>query len=581
MSVRQTISQCFGRALVGAAGLMVAACTGSDSPATLDPTIPSSSVSDKPTPSEASRFLMQSTFGPTEEETNTVVSQGYSRWFKDQMAMSTTPAIPDMLGVAAEFAARNEPLGPSVINDFAWRASVTQRDQLRQRMVYALSQIIVVSREDAAIAENFLSMAHYIDILNNNAFGSYRQLLEDITYSPAMATYLTYLNSQKENPQTGSVPDENYARELMQLFTIGLVELNDDGTARRDGQGNEIETYTNTDITELSKVFTGLSWADNSFGGRTPSVASAAYSPLQIFPDEHSTSSKAFLGVTIPAGTDAATSIDAALDALMRHNNTAPFVCEQLIQRMVTSNPTPAYVQRVVAAFRAGIFILPDRSQIGTGQVGDLSATLAAILFDTEARDLARRSDPTFGAVREPVLRFVHFSRVFGVNQASTLRRPNAEGNFTVLEASSPDRLGQQQYRSPSVFNFFRPGYVAAGTQAAAAGLVAPELQILSTQSVTSFANFMQGRIETTNTNGAWVFDFSREAAIAQDPAALVARLNLLLTANSMTPETQARIVEALNSIPIRTETDAVDRINRVRTAALMTALSTEFTVLR
>ena len=572
------------RAVAAVAALAIAACSASSDGDASDPTAPGAAgVADVPNQTEAARFLTQATFGPTEADIAELTRVGYSEWFRRQLAAPITQATPDILALQVEYETRSESLGPGAIADFAWRAAIEQDDQLRQRMVFALSQILVVSYDDPNVGDFFIVMAHYIDRLNANAFGSYRALLEDITYTPAMASYLTYLNNQKENPETGRVPDENYARELMQLFTIGLVELNQDGTPRVDAQGAEIETYDNEDITGLAKVFTGLSWADDNFGGRGPqnNVPSAVYSPLRVFPNEHSTSEKQFLGVTIPANTPAEQSIDIALDTLMAHPNIAPFISKQLIQRFVTSNPDAAYVTRVVNAFNAGVFTLPDRSTIGSRTRGDLAATLAAVLFDREARDLARRNDNAFGRIREPVLRLTHWARVADVNSASVLAGDGLVDNNTLQDASTPTRLGQQQYRSPSVFNFYRPGYVAAGTETAAAGLVAPELQITTTTSVTSYSNFMRSLIQEARQDRTFLPSYAAEIDIAENPTALVDRLNLLMTANSMTPETRTRIIDAVSSISIRPDRIGEDRRNRVNLAMLMTVLSSEYTVQR
>ncbi|MEX0645745.1 MAG: DUF1800 family protein [Parvularculaceae bacterium] len=570
------------RAVSCAAALGIAGCTV----ATEDP-VPgapgAAGVSDSPTASEASRFLMQATFGPTEDEINDLVRMGYSEWFRRQLNRPVVQAVPYLLGMEVEYAMRNEELGPRILADFAWKAAIEQDDQLRQRTVFALSQIIVVSYEDMNVSDIYLSMGRYIDVLNENAFGSYRTLIEDITYTPSMAIYLTFLNNWKENSETGSVPDENYARELMQLFTIGLVQLNQDGTLQLDTSGNEIETYTNDDITELAKVFTGLSWADDDFGGRSPqsSFPAAAYMPLKIFPEQHSTSSKTFLTAAIPANTDAATSIDLALDELINHQNVAPFISKQLIQRFVTSNPTPAYVQRVTDAFVAGAFTLPDRSTVGSQTRGDLAATIAAILLDPEARDLAWRSDPAFGRIREPVIRLAHWARISGLNTASVLGANGLLDNESLQETVAPNRLGQQHFRSPSVFNFYRPGYVASGSETAAAGLVAPELQVTTTTSVTSFANFMRSLIQEARQDRTFLPSYSRELGIADNADALVDRLNLVLTANTMTPETRARIINAVNGVSIRADQVGVDLRNRVNLAMLMTILSSEYTVQR
>ncbi len=550
-----------------------------------DPTAPGAaqSVVDKPTAPEASRFLQQATFGPTEAEINALVSSGYSDWFKRQIAATQTSAVSDVLAKTADYAARQEFLGSRVITDFSYRAQIDQADQLRQRMVFALSQIIVTSIEDPTLSENPPAMAGYVDTLNKNAFGSYRDLLEEVTYSPAMAYFLTYLNNQKANAQSGSVPDENYAREIMQLFTIGLVELNPDGTPKTNAQGQQIETYTNADITGLAKVFTGLSWGDSSFGGRFPESSQTGlnYASLKMWPAEHAPEEKSFLGRTIPAGTDGVASIDIALDTLVAHPNIAPFIAKQLIQRFVTSNPTPQYVQRVANAFTVGTYILPDRSTVGTKTKGDLTATLAAVLFDTEARDLSRRNDPNFGRLREPVLRFAHWARVADVNSPSVLASNGLSDNFTVQDSNSPDRLGQQQYRSPSVFNFYRPGYVASGSETAIANLVAPELQITTTNSVTGFANFMRSMISNTSQTSTFLPSYADLIPLADRPDALVDKLNLVMTANTLAADTRAKIVAALNGVSIRPDRPGEDYRNRVNLAVLMIVLSPEYAVLR
>jgi uncharacterized protein (DUF1800 family) len=422
-----------------------------------------------------------------------------------------------------------------------------------------------------------------MDVLDRNAFGNYRTLIEDVTYSPSMAQFLTYLNNRNEDPSINRVPDENYARELMQLFTIGLVELNRDGTTRLDGAGQPIETYDNADITGLAKVFTGLSWDDGEFGGRFPSSDRpvAAYSPLAIFPEHHSTSEKSFLNVSIPANTDAATSIDRALDALFTHPNAAPFLARQLIQRFVTSNPSPAYVSHVAAAFETGWFRLPDGSTVG-GQVrGDLTATLAAVLFDDEARLSSGATDPNYGKVREPVIRFVHWARVAGLNSSSVLGSGGLGGQSDLINTSGPTSLNQQGYRSPSVFNFFSPTYAAAGLETAGAGLVAPELQIATTTTVTAFANFMRRRIEEARLDRTFSPEYGAELALADRPDALIDRLNLELTAGAMSPEARAEAAAAVASVPIVAGDEAAGRRRRVNAAMHLIVLSPDFYVQR
>ena len=551
-----------------------------------NPGIPAAaqSVVDKPaSAADAARFLNQATFGATQADVDALMSSSYSAWFKSQLQQPQTSAVQDYLTKLADYRSRGENLDGRIITDFAYRAQIDQPDQLRQRMVYALSQVLVVSLEDQGIQDNIAAMAAYIDALNKSAFGEYRVLLEDITYSPAMSIYLTYLNSQKENPQTGQVPDENYARELMQLFTIGLVELNADGTPRLNAQGQQVETYTNADVTGLAKVFTGLSWDDSGFGGRTAdtSKAGANYAPLKVWPEQHSTAEKTFLGRTIAANTDGVQSIDTALDTLFAHPNVAPFVTKQLIQRFVTSNPSPDYVRRVGEAYNVGAFVLPDRSVVGTGRKGDLAATLAAILFDVEARDPAKRSDSAFGRVREPILRFAHWARVADVNTPPVLAANGLQDNWAATNANVPEALGQMQYRSPSVFNFYRPGYIAAGSQTAAQGLVAPELQIVTTTSATGYANYMRNNIQNINLTSTFLPSYQAEIALADRPDALVDRLSLLMTGGALSAADRQRIVAAVNAISIRPDRPGEDYRNRVNLAMLMIVLSSEFMVQR
>lgn len=569
------------RAFAVAGAIALAGCAGES--VTPDPAPvgapPAPLVADTPTAADASRFLMQATFGPTQSDIDELVSIGYSAWIRRQFNASSESNVSEIRQIQADYAAQGQTVGSEALADIAWRDMIDGEDQLRQRMVFALSQIFVVSYENSDVAETLASAAFYMDVLDQNAFGNHRDLVEGVTYSPSMAQFLTYLNNRREDPDQNRVPDENYAREIMQLFTIGLVELNPDGTPRLDGAGNPIETYDNDDITGLAKVFTGLSWDDGDFGGRFAdrAVPIATYSPLAIFEQEHSTSEKAFLDVTIPANTPAAQSIDIALDALFNHPNAAPFFARQMIQRFVTSNPSPQYVRNVAAAYETGFFQLPDGQTVGTRQRGDMRAVIAAVLLDNEARLPASLADPNFGKVREPVIRFTHWARVADLNSASVLDEGNLDGQRALEETAPPTRLGQQAYRSPSVFNFFRPGYVAAGTETGDLGLVAPELQIVTTASVTAYANFMMDRIEEADALETYRPGYSRELSLADNPAALVDHLNMVMTAGAMTPSTRDAIIAAVNGVPLRAASEPQDRRRRVNAAMLMTVLSSEY----
>ena len=556
--------------------LTIAGCGGSSDETPPPPATPAPTPAPAPTPSEtltrseASRFLTQATFGPTQGSVTELVNAGPSAWISSEFSKPHESLLEQVL--------RDEnagvDVGPDQLAETFWARSVQSDDQLRQRVGYALSQIIVVSYNDAEIQTRPVAMANYMDIMAAGAFGNFRQLLENVTYSPAMAIYLTYLQNQKADADREVVPDENYAREVMQLFTIGLLELQQNGEPRLDGSGNVIETYDNGDVTELAKVFTGLSWAGRSeFLGR-PDDIDAEYSPLVMFDEEHSPEAKSFLGRTIPAGTGGDRSIEIALDTLFNHPNTAPFVSRQLIQRLVTSNPSPAYVARVADAFDAGVFTMPNGQNAGGGQRGDMRAVVAAILLDDEARDPAMMSDPTFGKIREPVIRFTNWARAFNV------RRTRTGDAQELRDTRFSTRLSQQAYRSPSVFNFYRPGFVAPGSQSAAAGLVGPELQITTASSVTGYTNFMEGFITRDITETNYVPDYAAELALADDPAALVSHLNRLLAYGALRTPTRNRIIEAVEAITQGSDGFTRDEV-RVHVAVLFVLSSSDFIIAR
>ena len=257
--------------------------------------------------------------------------------------------------------------------------------------------------------------------------GNFRNLLEDVTYSQLMGTWLTYMNNPKANPETGSLPDENYAREIMQLFTIGLVELNQNGTPKTSS-GNVIETHDQDDVTGLAKVFTGLQRAGLSFGARSPTNNDAANDvlPMQMHDERHSMEEKSFLGVTIPANTSGDESIRIALDTLFNHSSTGPYIAKALIKQMVTSNPSPRYVWAVAEAFNTGSYTFQNQkiNQVfGNGQRGSMQAVWAPILLNEEARDPNRYRFNSFGKVREPNLRFVRWARISDLKGFELLNR--------------------------------------------------------------------------------------------------------------------------------------------------------------
>jgi uncharacterized protein (DUF1800 family) len=487
----------------------------------------------------AARFLTQASYGPDDASIEAVIALGYAGWIEDQFARPQVLHRPYLeAAIAAGPPGTREQSYRDFVMDTFWKQAITGADQLRQRVVFALSQIFVVSQGKSDVDNRPRGLADYLDMLGANAFANFRGLLEAVTLHPIMGLYLSMLRNQKEHTASGRVPDENYAREVMQLFTIGLFRLRPDGSQVRDGNGQPIPTYDNADVQGLARVFTGWSWAgpdtdaQRFFGNVVDPDRDVT--PMQAYPQFHSTSAKNFLGVTIPADTDATTSLRSALDTLFNHPNTGPFIGRQLIQRLVTSNPSGAYVGRVAAAF----------ADDGRGVRGSMKALIRAVLLDPEARSESVAAQPGWGKLREPVVQLANWARAFGATSASD--------NFTIRNVGDPSTaLAQNPLRSPSVFNFFRPGYVPPSTAIAAAGLVAPEFQITGETSVAGYLNFMRNVVAGSVGGGDVRSAYAAELALASDPERLVDRVKLLLTADRMTEVTRTAIRDAVASIPL------------------------------
>ncbi len=559
--------------------IFLVACGGGSSPSSTPPPV---SVLPPPPPTipagqetltlktsqDAADFLTKVSFGGSAENIDTVQGELASAILTAEFTKPTTYILPSL---RTRFEAGEVIDNRAHANAF-WNAMVEADDQLRQRMIFALSQIVVIS--DNPMGNKPLTNAHYIDILSRNAFGNYKDLLKEVTYSPAMARYLTYLRNRKGNASTGRMPDENYAREFLQLFTTGLVELNMDGTPKLSG-GKPIEIFDNEDIVGLAKVFTGLSLKGTAFWSAD---VDGEYSRLQMFEDYHSELEKTFLGKTITAGTRGDAAIDEAIDHIFEHPNLAPFISRQLIQRFTASHPAPDYVERVAQAFETGSYISIDETRFGTGERGDLQATLAAILLDEHLYDGTAPS-PQQGKVREPVLRFVHWARAFDVGNVM------AENEWWLLyNAGKNTRLGQQPFQSPSVFNFYRPGFVAPGTATGSAGLTAPELQTVNEGAAIGYANFMLNYVFNTSstrddTIDSFVPDYTDEIALAETPEDLADHLNALLLGGRMSAATKERMITVLNEVPIRTDPEeaAADKMTRASLAVFMAVTSPAF----
>ncbi|WP_372526799.1 DUF1800 family protein [Piscinibacter sp.] len=524
----------------GVAAAALAACGNGGSTTGTTPDV-------APSTSEASRFLAQATFGPTDASIAALTQQTYGAWLADQFAKPQVLHRSYMDEVAATLAAIGASTTASNFYESWWTQAVTGPDQLRQRATFALSQVFVVSFADATLGNYPRGVASYYDMLGEHAFGNYRDLLEAVTLHPMMGSYLSMLRNQKEDAASGRVPDENYAREVMQLFSIGLYELNPDGTVKTDANGKPIETYTQDDISGLAKVFTGWSWyAGPNLSDRSRSRFFGNFGageglerdwrPMQPYnnyannTDFHSASVKTFLGQTIAAQSapDPEGDLKVALDTLFNHPNVGPFIGRQLIQRMVTSNPSPAYVGRVAARFNDN----------GSGVRGDMKAVWSAVLLDPEARAV-NLADAGYGKLREPVLRLANFLRAFKATSTS--------GRFLSIDNTDDPaaRLAQTPMRSPSVFNYFRPGYTPPNSSIATAGLVSPEMQLASEVSVAGYLNYLRGWVGVNATRDVQQ-DYSAETALADNPDALVERVNGLLMAGQMSDALRAQIVASV-----------------------------------
>jgi uncharacterized protein (DUF1800 family) len=546
---------------VALASTLLTACggEGSASPAS---NAASNSPNGNSTPTalqlDASRFLRQASWGATPAEINDVVAIGAAKWLNGQL---NQPMSHTMTRWLIDKGFNDSTVNSNVNGDGGWVQAIwwklfSSPDLCRQRATLAISELFVVSHLGLPISWRNFAIANYWEVLETQAFGNFRNLLEAVTLSSAMGTYLNMKGNQKYDAKTGRSPDENYAREVMQLFTIGLYHLNIDGTLKLDANGKPIETYDNADIQGLAKVFTG--WNTATGTDPTGDLAPAAYRqglPMSLNSSLHSPEEKKFLGTSIPAGTLGAPSLKIALDTLFVHANTAPFVCKQLIQRLVTSNPSPNYVMRVAKVFEDN----------GKGVRGDMKSVWTAILMDTEARQTTGLA--TYGKLTEPMVRFLQWGHTF--------RATASDDAWTLGYTDSDITLGQMPMRSPTVFNFFRPGYVPPNTHLASQNLVAPEFQILTEPTVVSYVNYMAGTVNNARNIKA---DYTYEKGLASDPTALVNHLNLCLASGALTPSNQVLIVTAIQSIAATTDAGI---LNRVYAAILLVMSSTDFLVQR
>ena len=535
----------------------LSACGGGGGGGAAEPAAPVQAPAVVPTEAQASRFLAQASMGASRAEIASVRALGYAGWLDAQFTLPASDSRWDALLARGldDASYRNTQAGFDAGN---WRKLLSSPDTLRQRITLALSEMLVVSIGGLNVGGwRAFTASGYLDLLESHAFGQHRALMQAVSLSPAMGVYLTYQGSAKANASSGALPDENYARELMQLFTIGLVELNADGTPRLLGGATQ-PSYGQDDVTGLARVFTG--WVFDSAGlSGAAATASPEFQrrPMTQLASRYETGIKQFLGTTLAAGTDASTALTRALDTLCGHANVGPFFCRQLIQRLVTSNPSPAYVARIAAVF----------GNDGLGQRGNLRAVVRALLLDSEARDPPASGNLTFGKLREPILRLAGWARAFNAQSASGLW---AVGDTT----DAATRLGQSPLRSPSVFNFFRPGYIPPGSSLANAALAAPEFQITNESSVIGYLNYLQRVV--SNSIGDVQADYGPLLLLAESPQALIDELNLLLAAGQIGNANRARMVTALSSMPVGTDTA---RRNRVQAAVLLCLAAPDYLV--
>jgi uncharacterized protein (DUF1800 family) len=466
----------------------------------------------------ADRFLEQTTFGPTPQLVTQVQYSGLQGFLTQQYGLPVTPYPTPAQG--------ETDLGPLQQRFFV--QTFTAPDQLRQRVAFALSQIFVIGGDKVSDPTGY---TNYLQLLETDSFTNYRQIMNDVTLSPAMGHWLDMVNNGKPNTAQGDHANENYAREFMQLFTIGTAQLNADGSYQLDSNGNQIPTYTQDTVEAFARAYTG--WTYPLTPGMTQQTYNPAYwtGPMVAVDSNHDTDPKQLLvyptaagGGLLPGGQTAAQDLKGALDNVFNHPNVGPFVCRELIQHLVTSNPSPAYVQRVASVFNDN----------GSGVRGDMKSVITAILMDAEAR---RGDDPatavgTDGHLQEPILFITGLMRAF-----------NATSDGSNLSYYSSD-MGQNPLFSPSVFNFYSPNYVIPGTTS-----FGPEFQLLTTATSLNRVNWVNTFVFGSMGSGNKV-DFSSYATQAANPGALVDTLNGLLMHGAMSSDMKNSIVTAMQSVP-------------------------------
>ncbi len=512
------------------------------------------------------RFLEQATWGPTPELIDHVREVGFEAFIDEQLSASmssypTLPPVPTTRDTATcpnNSVCQRDNYSMYPLQTQFFRNGLYGQDQLRQRVAFALHQIIVVSAAD--INRPFW-MAPYLQTLDRHAFGTYRQLLYDITRNPAMGNYLDITGNSRlrfnaNGTRAAGPPNENYAREVLQLFSLGTFKLNPDGTQKLDASGQPIPTYGQDQIDNFSRVFTG--WVR---AGLNPPVAGALnyIDPMVVSAVNHDVNAKTLLnGVVLPADQSTDKDLNDALDNIMADPSTAPYISKLLIQHLITSNPSPAYVGRVASAF---------------GVTGDMSAAIRAILLDSEARG-AVKTEAGYGRLRHPAQLILNILRAF--NARSRDLTTESDGYLNPNSTT----LGMNVFLPPSVFSYFSPFSGVPG----GGGLRGPEFQLLSTSTAIQRANFMNQIVFTginanPNNYPFWpsgtALDLAPLQALATDPPALVDALDMLLLHGTMSSEMRTGIIGAVNAVA------ASNTLKRARTAVYLVTTSSQYQVQR
>ena len=510
---------------------------------------------------EAARFLTQATFGPTLAEVARLRVIGYSEWLRQEFNKPATAARPHLEAVnAALLSAGQSGVSQNQRLDRWFHTAATGNDQLRQRVAFALSQILVISDQNGSLGGEPIQVSEYWDILARNAFGNYRELLDETTWNPSMGKYLSHFRNQKASPDGLRQPDENYAREVMQLFTIGLIERNLDFSPILSG-GLPIPTYDQPVVTNYAKVFTGFNY------NNATSITNGTNTYLRMTCIEvaHDTSAKILVGGTpLPAGQTCPDDVNDGLDLLFAHPNVAPFISRQLIQRFTTSSPSAAYIQRVAQKFENN----------GFAERGDLSAVIRQVLLDPEARNAPTANS---GKPREPMLKLTALWRAW----SPQLPAADAYGNIPMGMTSPSGTYGQRPLGADTVFNFFEPDYQQPGA-IANAGLFSPEFQTLNESTIVSTANSLysygySSYVGMSNPPANRpLLDISPLTSLGTDYAAMVDEANRRMLYGTMSSGMRTALINALSHMDGNVSTS-----ERARSIIYLVAISPEFAVQR